>query len=510
MSKNLPPKHVRWLAACAVLGAAALVTACGGGGDSVTIVRTDANPSGDLPAPSSTVLSGTVAVGAAVADAQVLARCASGEVQVRSGADGSYRLDLAAVTPPCLLQARGGGRPAGAPIGPLHGVALAAGQAQINPLTELALAQALGQDAAQAFAAFSGKAPSAAALAAATTYLGEQLAGMGLARPNGDVFAGAFQVGDANDQLLDALQAQLQAKSARLEGLAAAAAVGGDLAAHVHRDRAVAIEFVAVAGVSAVACGDVLPVPLGSSGATALLKDLRFYLSQVELLRDDGVAVPLKLAPNGPWQYTAANGDAVTLIDLEDGRGGCVMEGSAETNPLLRGSVPAGRYVGLRMTLGVPESLNHSDTAAAPPPLDLVSMGWGWQAGRKFAKIEISEPGRGAWSASSFLVHLGSTGCVGNPGLGTVRCSRSNRGLLQFDAFDADTQKIAVDLAALFAASDVTRNLGGAQGCMSGATDPECQQIFGAVGIDWRSDGSGSGLPLGEGRSQAVFRVVPR
>jgi hypothetical protein len=62
----------------------------------------------------------------------------------------------------------------------------------------------------------------------------------------------------------------------------------------------------------------------------------------------------------------------------------------------------------------------------------------------------------------------------------------------------------------LFAASDVTRNLGGAQGCMSGATDPECAAVFDALGIDWRADGSGSGLPLGEGRSQRVFRVLAR
>jgi uncharacterized repeat protein (TIGR04052 family) len=504
------PKGVRWQAACALWMATVLAAACGGGGDSVTVSGVDATPAGELPAPTGTLLTGTVATGAAVADAQLLARCASGEVAGRSAADGSFRLDLAAVTPPCLLQASGGSRAPGAAAGPLHGVALAAGRAQINPLTELALAQALGQNTAQAFASFNGHAPSATALAAAGGYLAEQLAGMGLARPTGDLFAGAFHLGDANDRLLDALQTHMQRKSATLEALADVAAVGGDLAAHVDRDRAVAIEFVALAGASGVGCGAPLSVPLGSTGATALLKDLRFYLSQVELLRDDGVAVPLKLAPNGPWQHTAANGDAVTLIDLEDGRGGCFLEGSADTHALLRGSVPAGRYVGVRMTVGVPEALNHSDTAAAPAPLDLVAMGWGWQAGRKFAKIELAEPSFRAWSASSFLVHLGSTGCSGNPGLGTVQCSRPNRAVLQFDAFDSDTQRIAVDLVALFAASDVTRNLGGAQGCMSGATDPECEAVFAALGIDWRADGGGSGLPLNAGRSQSVFKVLPR
>ena len=45
---------------------------------------------------------------------------------------------------------------------------------------------------------------------------------------------------------------------------------------------------------------------------------------------------------------------------------------------------------------------------------------------------------------------------------------------------------------------------------MSGATDPDCEAVFAAFGIDWRADGSGSGQPLGDGRSPSVFKVLPR
>ena len=483
------------------------LAACGGGGDSVTIVTTDAGGSAVLPPPTVPALSGSVAIGAPVAGATVTARCADGEAQATSATDGSYRLDLSALRLPCLLQAEGGRTAAGDAVPALHGVALAFGQAPIHPLTELLLARATGVLPARAYA--ERRVPDATALAQANSYVGDQMQALGLARPAGSVQDSAFVVGDATDRLLDALQLKLRANAVSLDGLVQTAAEAGDLRAYVAADRAIRIEFAARAGDQAVACGDALVPGLGGGAVDARLKDLRFYVSAVELLREDGVAVPLRLAPNDAWQYTAPGGDAVTLIDLEDASGGCGLEGTPEINAVVSGSVPAGRYVGLRWTLGVPESLNHSDTAAAPAPLDLVAMGWGWQAGRKFAKIEFSEPTRGAWSAASFLVHLGSTGCAGNPGLGTVQCARPNRGVVQFDRFDADTQRIAVDLRALVGAADITRNLGGAAGCMSGATDPECQAVFSAFGIDWRADGSGSGLPLA-GTAQSVFRVLPR
>lgn len=491
------------------LACVALLAACGGGGDSVTIVSPDVvNPTTPGEAPQAPALAGTVAVGAPVEGATVTARCASGGAQALSDAAGAYRLDLAAAVPPCLLEARGGTVGGTANDTPLHGVALAFGQAQINPLVELALARAGGRLPAEAFGAV--ELPDAAALAAAASYVADQAQALGLTRPQGDLYAGDFAIGDANDRLLDALAAKLLDSGVSLGGLVTTAAAAGDLSAYVNSDRQIAVEFVGVAGATPVACGSTLIEGLGSGAVSARLMDLRFYLSKVELLRADGTAVPLRLPPNGPWNYTAANGDAVTLIDLEDGTADCASEGTAATNAWLKGSVPAGRYVGLRMTIGVPPSLSHSDTAAAPPPLDLLAMGWGWQAGRKFAKIELTEPSLRAWRANTFFVHLGSTGCTGNPGLGQVSCTRSNRATVQLDDFDAELQKVAVDVQALLAGTDITRNQGGALGCMSAATDLDCLKVFDALAIDWRADGSGSGEAVDDGRGQTVFRAVPR
>ena len=60
------------------------------------------------------------------------------------------------------------------------------------------------------------------------------------------------------------------------------------------------------------------------------------------------------------------------------------------------------------------------------------------------------------------------------------------------------------------AGNDITRNQAGAAGCMSGGTDPECAGVFQALAIDWKADGTGTGLPIAGGAAQTVFRPVAR
>ena len=277
--------------------------------------------------------------------------------------------------------------------------------------------------------------------------------------------------------------------------------------------REVALEFVAVAGHTPVQCGT-LVAGLGTSAAPAQIKDLRFYISNVALLQADGTETPLTLSANDHWNLSVGN-DRVTLIDLEDATGAC-SAGTAATNALVRGTAPAGNYVGVKFTMGVPFALNHtlySDVNTAKPPLDIGAMAWSWQAGRKFSKIELTDPegATGSWSAKTFAVHLGSTGCVGNPATGeTVQCKAPNRMAVQLNAFNPEQQKIALDVQALVAGNDVSKNLGGAAGCMSGGTDPECAAVFRALALDWKADGTGSGLPIAGGAAQTIFRPVAR
>jgi uncharacterized repeat protein (TIGR04052 family) len=260
----------------------------------------------------------------------------------------------------------------------------------------------------------------------------------------------------------------------------------------------VTLRFAAVAGDAPVSCG--APIAgLGMTGATAQLADLRFYVSDVRLLRRDGRPVTLRLLPDS--SYRVSRGSArTTMIDLENGTGACT--GDRGTNAVVRGTVPAGRYVGVRLTLGVPFALNHTDTPAAPAPLNNVAMAWSWQFGRKFTKIEVVDPARG--EAGLFAVHVGSTGCEGNPATGqAVRCRASNRATIRLRRFDPRRQRIAVDVKSLLAGTDVTAG----PGCHSGPTAAACGGPFRALGIDWRADGSGSGRSPA-GPAQTVFRAV--
>lgn len=301
-----------------------------------------------------------------------------------------------------------------------------------------------------------------------------------------------------------------------LSFLAAAALTacgGGSGGAVDPQPQNVVLEFAAVAGHTPIACGTVVR-GLGTGAVDAQVKDLRFYISEVALLKADGTAVPLALGANDDWNVTAG-AHRVTLIDLENATGAC-SGGTAATNAFVRGTVPAGQYVGLKMAMGVPFALNHtlySDVNTAKPPLDIAAMAWSWQAGRKFSKIEVTDPAgaNGTWSAKTFTVHLGSTGCTGNPATGeTVQCKAPNRMAASLAAFDPAKQKIAVDLQALLAGNDITRNQGGAAGCMSGGTDPECAGVFKALALDWKADGTGTGLPVNGGAAQTVFRAIAK
>ncbi|WP_119154666.1 MbnP family copper-binding protein [Caldimonas tepidiphila] len=297
---------------------------------------------------------------------------------------------------------------------------------------------------------------------------------------------------------------------ATVAALAGCGGGGGEREAGQGLAQGVTLEFVARAGSAPVSCGTLVS-GLGSGGVDAQLQDLRFYISNVRLLRSDGSEVALALGANDDWNLTAGS-DSLTLIDLEDGSGAC-SEGTAATNATIRGTVPAGDYTGVKLTMGVPFALNHSDYAMAPRPLDLQGMAWSWQSGRKFANIELTEPAGTSrpWTTSSFLFHLGSTGCSGNPASGeTVSCAAPNRMEFTLANFDPATQRIAIDLQALLAGTDITVNRGGGPGCMSGGTDPECLRVFEALAIDWKPDGSGTGRPIAGGAAQTLFRAVAK
>ena len=117
-------------------------------------------------------------------------------------------------------------------------------------------------------------------------------------------------------------------------------------------------------------------------------------------------------------------------------------------------------------------------------------------------------------SIATYNLHIGSTGCtpkldaagVAIPNTGT--CTNLNMADFSLAAFDMATQKVALDLGQLFKTSNLTKENGGAPGCMSGATDPECAVIFTELQVSY---GSGSdGKPINGGAAQKIFKAVAK
>lgn len=254
----------------------------------------------------------------------------------------------------------------------------------------------------------------------------------------------------------------------------------------------ISLRFRAMIGDQPFACGTEYE-GIGTTQATLVPSDMRFYVSDIRLVTEDGEEVPLSLDQDiHPWQY-----ENVALLDFEDGTGPCSSIGNDLLNDEVHGTVPRGEYTGLRFVLGVPFDLNHGNQATAPDTLGFGSLFWSWQGGYKFIRFDSIN-----LSAQEFRVHLGSTGCEGMPPLSPVTsCARPNRVSVDLDDFDPHSDFVVADLAALLADSDIEFNTPNtAPGCQADPGDPDCDAVFANFGLS-REDGTSDPL------AQRFFRV---
>lgn len=239
------------------------------------------------------------------------------------------------------------------------------------------------------------------------------------------------------------------------------------------------LRFKAKVGAQPFACGQTYAA-LGTSASSYSPADLRFYVSDVKLTLHGDVEVPFVLDAN------AYQRGAVALLDFEDATGDCA-NGTPTTHTTLTGSAPRGHVHQLSFTVGLPFELNHADVSTAAAPLDLSAMFWSWQAGYKFLKVD------GLVGTELRNVHVGSTGCMAGTQPNSVEsCSALNTISVTIDDFDPETQAVVFDVAALLAGSDLSVDLGGAPGCMSGPTDPECAPLFGKLGLPFGGVAAGT------------------
>ena len=197
------------------LATAAVLTACGGGGDDFTA-------SAPLAGPSSLNISGTAAIGAALAHASVHVTCSAGAATVTSDANGVFTVSITDGALPCVLTAVSSD---GATE--LHSVASGTGSgdttANITPLSELLVAKLAGVDP-KAFVSGFGSTTviSDANVTAAQTALLETLAAAGIDTTHvSNIVGGAITAGSGNgyDGVLDQLKTTLDSAGVTLAQL---------------------------------------------------------------------------------------------------------------------------------------------------------------------------------------------------------------------------------------------------------------------------------------------------
>ena len=186
---------------------ASLMTACGGGDDTVP-AATGVAPVPVAPGPvtpAAFTLTGTTATGAAIAGGAVTANCTVGTASGSSAADGSFTLTLdKGQVAPCLLRVTKAAAPPAAAI-ELYGFAAAAGRVNITTLTDTALTRALAASPADVFATFDAARATAidSALPAAISYVQAQFTASNLGTVPANLMTDSFTIGDAYDKLLD-------------------------------------------------------------------------------------------------------------------------------------------------------------------------------------------------------------------------------------------------------------------------------------------------------------------
>lgn len=233
----------------------------------------------------------------------------------------------------------------------------------------------------------------------------------------------------------------------------------------------VTIAFSAMVGAQDFVCGQTYD-NLGASDTSLQLSDFRFYVHAIALEDTDGNYVPVTLDTND-WQS-----EGTALLDFEDG---CADLGDSAMNAIVTGTVPTGEYDGIRFEMGVPFELNHRNPATSPTPLNLTAMQWNWQGGYKFLRIDS-----GAFSMTDWRMHLGSTGCDGDPiAGGTTSCSTPNRVAVELATFDPGSDTVAADYAALVEGADLEVNQAEEVGCMSKPSDSDCGPLFDNLGLSF-------------------------
>lgn len=216
----MPARPARLAVIALFIGLAGCGGGGGGGGGGAFPLWPVADAPGTGAPVASKAVSGIAAIGAPVANAEVMVRCANGvTASGTTTSAGRWSVSLKEPTFPCLVAVSGGSLPAGTA---LHSLAVGEGRVNVTPLTDLVLAKA-----AQAAPSTLGNAGPGVLEALATQLQAAQdqlfaiLTAAGYPATTIDLFTADFEptAGDAYDDLLEQLSTSLADAGTSYAGL---------------------------------------------------------------------------------------------------------------------------------------------------------------------------------------------------------------------------------------------------------------------------------------------------
>jgi uncharacterized repeat protein (TIGR04052 family) len=235
--------------------------------------------------------------------------------------------------------------------------------------------------------------------------------------------------------------------------------------------RIIFLSCLAIIGIYACASGgdDSVHVQFGLINGideVGTVRDLRFYVSDVELLDEAGRAYPVSLRSDDQWQS-----DRVALIDMVGENSNTSISGNVADD-----AFPGAELSGIRFTLGVPFELNHANPMTAAAPLNRGDLFWSWQSGYKFLRVDLAD------TAHEWSFHLGSTGCVSASALRAPEspCAQPNRVRVELRGFDPTREPVLVRADELFRSMHAP---GSATCTGSYAHDRACADVYSKTGL---------------------------
>jgi hypothetical protein len=156
---------------------------------------------------------------------------------------------------------------------------------------------------------------------------------------------------------------------------------GGAIAAPVldtTQSRALTVNFLAKVGAEDLICSDQTDALLQRA---QIFTDLRFFVSNLALVDDQGQAVPVKLevaANSSNLQYTDQDQNSVALLNFLEAD--CASsDATKKIKTSIEGLLNQGVYKELRFQLGLPYEPMDTALTSMPSALAPSDMGWMWQ-----------------------------------------------------------------------------------------------------------------------------------